>query len=83
MSNVYAFHPVKSPLINLYEIVEEGGGAEWGGNDPYDAMLWLKLAPEGSRVLVSGWESDEEEAHIVGQPIDITDIIKQAREMGR
>ena len=80
MSNVYAFHPKKSELINLYEILEPDGITEWAGNTPYDTLLWLKLAPEGSRVLVSGWESDEEDAHIVGQPIDITDILKLAME---
>jgi hypothetical protein len=37
-----------------------------------------KPCPYNSRVLVSGWESDEEDAHLVGQSLDITDIIKAA-----
>ena len=78
MSNVISFHPKKSPLILLYEVVDENGIAEWGGNDPEHCMQWLSLAPSSSRVLVSGWESDEEDAHLVGQPLDITDIIKAA-----
>jgi len=41
-------------------------------------MQWLSLAPTGSRVLVSGWESDEEDAHLVGQSLDITDIVREA-----
>lgn len=83
MSNIINFHPRKSALINLYEVVEPDGVTEWAGNTPEDTLTWLRLAPNGSRVLVSGWESDEEDAHLVGQPIDITDIILQAQEMGK
>ena len=78
MSNIYTIHPKKSPLILLYEVVDENGRAEWGGHSAEHCMQWLSLAPTGSRVLVSGWESDEEDAHLVGQPLDITDIIKAA-----
>ena len=78
MSNVISFHPKKSPLILLYEVVDAEGVAEWGGENPEHCMQWLSLAPNGSRVLVSGWDSDEEDAHLVGQPLDITDIIKAA-----
>ena len=78
MSNVYTIHPKKSPLILLYEVVDENGNAEWGGNNAEQCMQWLSLAPSNSRVLVSGWESDEEDAHLVGQSLDITDIIKVA-----
>ena len=78
MSNVISFHPKKSPLILLYEVVDAEGVAEWGGENPEHCMQWLSLAPTDSRVLVSGWDSDEEDAHLVGQPLDITDIIKAA-----
>ena len=78
MSNVISFHPKKSPLILLYEVVDAEGVAEWGGENPEHCMQWLSLAPTGSRVLVSGWESDEEDSLLVGQPLDITDIIKAA-----
>ena len=78
MSNVISFHPKKSPLILLYEVVDEEGRAEWGGENPEHCIQWLSLAPSNSRVLVSGWDSDEEDAHLVGQSLDITDIIKAA-----
>lgn len=76
MSNVVSIHPKKSPLILLYEVVDAEGVAEWGGENVEQCLQWLYLAPTGSRVLVSGWDSDEEDAHLVGQPLDITDIIK-------
>ena len=81
--NLYTIHPKKSELILLYEVVDESGRAEWGGASAEQAMQWLLLAPTGSRLLVSAWDSDEEDAHLVGQTIDITEIIQEAREVGR
>jgi hypothetical protein len=83
MSNIYTIHPRKSELILLYEVVDESGRAEWGGASAEQAMQWLTLAPDNARLLVSAWDSDEEDAHLVGQTIDITEIIQRAREVGR
>jgi hypothetical protein len=80
---VYTIHPPKSELILFYEVVEPEGENTWGGANAEHAMQWLTLAPSGSRVLVSAWDSDEEDAHLVGQTIDITEIIQHAREVGR
>jgi hypothetical protein len=85
VSNIYTLHPPKSDLINFYEILEpesRGGQVRWGGGDAKSAIQWLYLAPVGSRILVSAWDSDEEDAHLVGQTIDITELIQQAREVG-
>lgn len=82
MNNIYTLHPPKSDLILFYEIVEPNNGIRWGGGDVKSALQWLYLAPIGSRILVSAWDSDEEDAHLVGQTIDITEIIQQAREVG-
>ena len=73
-SNIYTIHPKKSPLILLYEVVDENGRAEWGGNNAEHCMQWLSLAPTNSRVLVSGWESDDLDALPVGQPLDVTEL---------
>jgi len=78
MSNVIAFHPPKSELILLYEVVDAGGNAEWGGNNEREALAWIANSPTATRILVSGWESDEEDAHLVGQPLDITTIVREA-----
>ena len=82
MSNIYTIHPKKSDLILFYEVVTPEGDNEWGGANAEQAIQWLSLAPAGSRVLVSAWDSDEEDAHLVGQTIDITEIIQQARQVG-
>jgi hypothetical protein len=78
MSNVVAFHPRRSSLILLYEVVGEDGVPEWGGERPEEALAWIAKSPTATRILVSGWDSDEEDAHLVGQPLDITDIVKAA-----
>jgi hypothetical protein len=77
-SNVYTIHPPKSDLILFYEVVEAGGENTWGGADAGQAIQWLTHAPAGSRVLVSAWDSDEEDAHLVGQTLDITEIVRAA-----
>jgi len=78
MSNVIAFHPPKSDLILLYEVVDSEGVAEWGGERPEEALKWIANSPTATRILVSGWESDEEDAQLVGQPLDITTIVREA-----
>ena len=80
MSNIYTIHPPKSDLILFYEIQEPNGGNTWGGGEAKSAMQWLFLAPVGSRILVSAWDSDEEDAHMIGRPIDITDIVEKTYE---
>ena len=78
MDNVVAFHPKKSDLFLLYEVVGEDGVPEWGGESASAALQWIAHSPTATRILVSGWDGDEEDAHLVGQPLDITEIIKQA-----
>jgi hypothetical protein len=75
MSEVITFHPKVSPLFTFYEVVDSQGIAEWGGNDPVEAVQWLRRSPLNSRLLVSAWDSDDEEAMLVGQPVDITKIV--------
>jgi hypothetical protein len=75
MSEVIAFHPKVSPLFTFYEVVDSQGIAEWGGNDPVEAVQWLRRSPMDSRLLVSAWDADDEEAMLVGQPMDITKIV--------
>jgi len=78
VSNVYTIHPPKSDLILFYEVVEPDGSNTWGGASAEQCIQWLSLAPANSRVLVSAWDSDEEDAHLIGQTIDITDIVREA-----
>jgi hypothetical protein len=78
MDNVIAFHPPRSSLILLYEVVDSDGVPEWGGERPEEALKWITNSPTAKRILVSGWESDEEDAQLIGQPLDVTDLVKAA-----
>ena len=78
MNNVVSFHPRRSSLILLYEVVDESGNAEWGGEKAGEALRWIASSPTATRILLSGWDSDEEDAQMVGQPLDITEIVKEA-----
>jgi hypothetical protein len=74
LGKVIPFHPVRSPLSLFYEVIEPDGETRWGGERVFDAISWLHLAPKGSRLLVSGWESDDLDAQPVGQPLDVTEM---------
>jgi len=78
MNNVIPFHPPKSELILLYEVVDESGNAEWGGNSEREALAWIASSPTAVRILVSGWTTDDDDAYLVGQPLDITAIVREA-----
>ena len=78
MDNIIAFHPPKSELILLYEVVDASGIAEWGGNSEREALAWIANSPTAKRILVSGWTTDDDDAYLVGQPIDITPIVREA-----
>jgi len=67
-----SFHP-KYDLINFYEIVGEAGEVEWAGGSAHEAIKLLRSSA-GKRLLVSGWESNEEDARLIGQPLDVTQV---------
>ena len=78
MSNIHTIHPTKSELVLFYEVLDPSGSNTWGGANTEQAIQWLINSPTGSRILVSAWDSDEEDAHLVGQTLDITEIVKAA-----
>jgi hypothetical protein len=78
MGEVISFHPPKQELILLYEVVDEGGNAEWGGNSEREALAWVASSPTATRILVSGWKTDDDDAYLVGQPLDITAMVREA-----
>jgi hypothetical protein len=61
MSNIYTIHPKKSELILLYEVADKQGRGLWGGEDPVEAIKWLRKysLTDEVRLLVSAWDSDE------------------------
>jgi hypothetical protein len=69
-----SFYSTKENLIYLYEVTDLQGVAVGGGERIQDMFDWHRRTPD-SRVFISTWESDEEDAHLVGRPIEITSIV--------
>ena len=74
MSNVVQLPP-KVVQYNFYEVADNLGIAIWGGESSLEAIRWLRRSPAESRVWVSVWESEEENARPTTDPIDITSIV--------
>lgn len=79
MSNFYA---TNENLIYLYEVTDPQGVALWGGERIEDMFDWYGRT-EGARVFISTWESEEEDAHLVGRPIEITSIVASKAGEGK
>jgi hypothetical protein len=83
MSEVVSLFPSKTDYVLFYEVAGEDSNATYGSGDPYEAISWYMRSPVGSRIFVSAWESDEEDAQLIGKAINITGIINQAIIKGR
>jgi hypothetical protein len=78
-----SFHLPNTGLINLYEVVDSTGTPLWGGESGYEAIIQFRNSPVNCRLLVSAWDSDADDAHLVGQPIDITSAVVSAIAFSR
>jgi hypothetical protein len=78
-----SFHLPNTGLINLYEVVDSTGTPLWGGESGYEAIKQFRNSPVNCRLLVSAWDSDADDAHLVGQPIDITSAVVSAIAFSR
>ena len=69
------FYSTNENLIHLYEVTDPQGIAIWGGENIEDMFDWYWRSPEGARVFISAWNSNDEDAHMVGRPIEVTSIV--------
>ena len=69
------FYSTNENLIYLYEVTDPQGIAIWGGEKIEDMFDWYWRSPEGARVFISTWNSNDEDAHMVGRPIEVTAIV--------
>lgn len=68
------FLDTQDTKIDFYEVTTPEGIAVWGGGDPGEAIQFFRQAI-GSRLFVSVWEDDSEDARMIGVPIEITKLI--------
>jgi hypothetical protein len=64
--------------VNFYQVTHEGLDL-WSGGSEGEAIEEYRKAPAGSRFIVTLWESEDEDAHIIGQQIDLTKLIGAVR----
>jgi len=81
MSNVVSIYADRK-VTNFYEVTDASGIAMWGGGSLDEAIKWLRM-PEASKIYVSAWETDTDDARMLGEAIDITSFFKAVvREYG-
>ena len=79
---VHSFIPKQDGKIVFYEVTNMEGNAEWGGEQPNEALLWYARDPLNKRVIASLWYADEEDAAPLGT-IDVTALVLAAMAQGR
>jgi hypothetical protein len=75
MSNVLELRNGAVKRIIFYEVSDAQNLAIWGGESPSEALKWYRESPLDSKIWVSEWLSDDEDAREVSPQIEITSIV--------
>ena len=75
MSNVLELRNGALKRIIFYEVSDAQNLAIWGGESPSEALKWYRNSPLDSKIWVSEWLTDEEDAKEVSPQIEITSIV--------
>ena len=75
MSNVLELRNGAVKRIIFYEVSDDQNLAIWGGESPSEALKWYRESPLDSKIWVSEWLSDDEDAREVSPQIEITSIV--------
>ena len=75
MSNVLELRNGALKRIIFYEVSDAQNLAIWGGESPSEALKWYRNSPLDSKIWVSEWLTDEEDAREVSPQIEITSIV--------
>jgi hypothetical protein len=75
VSNVLELRNGAVKRIIFYEVSDAQNLAIWGGESPSEALKWYRNSPLDSKIWVSEWLTDEEDAREVSPQIEITSIV--------
>jgi hypothetical protein len=75
VSNVLELRNGALKRIIFYEVSDAQNVAIWGGESPSEALKWYRNSPLDSKIWVSEWLTDEEDAREVSPQIEITSIV--------
>ena len=75
MSNVLELRNGAVKRIIFYEVSDAQNLAIWGGESPSEALKWYRNSPLDSKIWVSEWLTDDDDAREVSPQIEITSIV--------
>lgn len=75
MSNVVELRNGAVKRVIFYEVSDAQGLAIWGGESPSEALKWYRNSPTDSKIWVSEWLADEEDAREMMPPIELTALV--------
>ena len=75
MTNVIELRNGTVKRIIFYEVSDAQNLAIWGGESPSEALKWYRNSPLDSKIWVSEWLTDEEDAKEGSAQIEITSIV--------
>ena len=75
MSNVIELRNGALKRVIFYEVSDAQNIAIWGGESPLEALKWYRNSPSGSKIWVQEWITDDEDARVSSEQIEITPIV--------
>jgi hypothetical protein len=75
MGNIVELFNSQQKRVIFYEVSDSQNIAIWGGESPSEALKWYRNSPPDSKIWVSEWLTDEEDAREVSPQIEITPIV--------
>jgi hypothetical protein len=75
MSNVLELNNGTRKRVIFYEVSDAQKLPIWGGESPSEALKWYRNSPLDSKIWVSEWLTDSEDAKEVSPQIEITSIV--------
>ena len=75
MSNVLELRNGALKRVIFYEVSDAQNLAIWGGESPSEALKWYRNSPLDSKIWVSEWLTDDDDAREVSPQIEITSIV--------
>jgi len=75
MNNVIDLRNGTLKRVIFYEVSDAQNLAIWGGESPSEALKWYRNSPLDSKIWVSEWLTDEDDAKEVSTQIEITPIV--------
>ena len=75
MTNVIELRNGALKRIIFYEVSDAQNLAIWGGESPSEALKWYRNSPLDSKIWISEWLTDDEDAKEVSTQIEITPIV--------